>query len=75
MPRILDMITDQTYDSLTDQYQAAVRLRRQIEARMLKCRPGSVEGHDWYSNLKVAERRETELRKLVRNHPDAPPAG
>lgn len=69
------MSPHESYLELVDQLHAAREVERRAVARMRGCRAGTPEGTRWWQLADAAGRRADELRRAVRNHPDAPPAG
>ena len=64
-----------SYEDLVDRLHAVKRVSENARARMGRCRPGSPEGQRLALLLQGADRRYDEIRREIRNHPDAPVAG
>jgi hypothetical protein len=68
-------VVDRSYDELVDRYLQARDLGNAIERRMLDQVPGSARGQGLYKKLEMVRAEETERRREMLNHPDAPPQG
>ena len=64
-----------TYGELVDRYHEIIELRRRMERRLRELRPGADEGRKLAVALTTVEAEESRRRRLVRDHPDAPPQG
>lgn len=71
----METACDASYDDLADEYRRLVVLQRRVYVRMLKSRPGSVAGATLSRAHAVLDARIDTARRMVLNHPDAPPQG
>lgn len=64
-----------TYAELVDRLQAIVRWLDAANRSLTNYRPGSAGGRTLAQTIQRANAEHDRIRRLIRSHPDSPPAG